>query len=94
MSSDKEVYSNLRDLDRARISHCIFLPWLPPQIYKLFPLKAQLYLFIMYPLWREETGYLLSYYEEAQFLVVKFKKQMNQSLRKGDEPKRKSNTEF
>lgn len=45
-----EVYGNLRDLDRARISHCIFLPQLPPQICKLFPLLAQPYLFSMYPL--------------------------------------------
>lgn len=63
MSSDMEVCSNIRDLDRARISHCILIPWLPPQIYKLFPLIAQLYLFSMYPLWREETGYFFSYYE-------------------------------
>lgn len=50
MSGLMEVYRNLRDLGRARISCCIFLPQLPPQICKLFPSLAQLYLFSVYPL--------------------------------------------
>lgn len=50
MSSLMEVYGNLRDLSSARISRFIFLPRLPPQTYKLFPLLAQLYLISMYPL--------------------------------------------
>jgi len=50
MSGLVETYGNLRELGRARISHCIFLLRLPPQIRKLFSLLAQLYLFSMYPL--------------------------------------------